>query len=135
MAPGSVPHRHRGTRVTAARELTLSVIVPAYNEAPTIETVVRRLRDVQLPLEILAVDDASTDQTGAVLDRLAREGLVHQVIHHPTKRRKGAALRSRFAAGTAQVVVAQDAALEYDPGALSTFPAPMRHARADAVYG
>ena len=121
--------------MTAARELTLSVIVPAYNEAPTIETVVRRLRDVQLPLEILAVDDASTDQTGAVLDRLAREGLVHQVIHHPTNRGKGAALRSGFAAATGDVVVAQDADLEYDPMELPRLLAPIKEGRADAVYG
>ena len=121
--------------MTPPRELTLSVIVPAYNEAPTIETVVRRLRDVQLPVEVLAVDDASTDQTGAVLDRLAREGLVHQVIHHPTNRGKGAALRSGFAAATGDVVVAQDADLEYDPGELSRLLEPIRQGRADAVYG
>src|SRR2546425_1067866 len=135
MAPGSIPHRHRGTRVTAARELTLSVIVPAYNEAPTIEALVRRLHEVQLRLEIIAVDDASTDGTGAVLDRLAHEGLVHRVIHHPTNRGKGAALRSGIAGATGDVIVAQDADLEYDPGELAVLLEPIRQGRADAVYG
>jgi len=115
--------------------LRLSVIVPAYNEAATIEAVVRRLNEVRLRPEIIAVDDASTDGTGAVLDRLAREGLVHQVIHHPTNRGKGAALRSGIAGATGDVIVAQDADLEYDPGDLAVLLEPIRQGRADAVYG
>jgi len=109
--------------------------VPAYNEAATIEAVVRRLNEVRLRPEIIAVDDASTDGTGAVLDRLAREGLVHQVIHHPTNRGKGAALRSGIAGATGDVIVAQDADLEYDPGDLAVLLEPIRQGRADAVYG
>lgn len=113
----------------------LSVIVPAYDEAATIEAVARRLREVPLRIEIVAVDDASTDGTGAVLDRLAAEGLVDRVIHHPTNRGKGAALRSGIAAVSGDVVVVQDADLEYDPGDLPTLLAPIRSGRADAVYG
>ncbi len=115
--------------------LKLSVIIPAYNEAATIEAAVRRLHDVRLRLEIIAVDDASTDGTGAVLDRLARDGLVHRVIHHPTNRGKGAALRSGIAGATGDVIVAQDADLEYDPGDLAGLLEPIRQGRADAVYG
>lgn len=113
----------------------LSVIVPAYDEAATIEAVARRLREVPLRIEIVAVDDASTDGTGAVLDRLAAEGLIDRVIHHPTNRGKGAALRSGIAAVSGDVVVVQDADLEYDPGDLPTLLAPIRSGRADAVYG
>lgn len=76
------------------------MIVPAYNEAATLETVVRRLREVPLRVEIIVVDAASTDQTGNILDRLTREGLLHHVIRHETNRGTGAALRSGIAGPT-----------------------------------
>jgi glycosyltransferase involved in cell wall biosynthesis len=116
-------------------DLVLSVIVPAYNEASTIEVVLRRLRQVPLPLQVIAVDDASTDDTGATLDRLRGAGLVDHVIHHPTNRGKGAAFRSGIAAATGDVIVAQDADLEYDPGDLPKLLAPIRAGQADAVFG
>jgi glycosyltransferase involved in cell wall biosynthesis len=113
----------------------LSVIIPAYNEAGTIEAVLRRLRQVPLRLEVVAVDDASTDGTSALLDRLASEGLVQLVIHHPANRGKGAALRSGIAAATGHVIVPQDADLEYDPMDLPRLMGPIAEGRADAVYG
>jgi glycosyltransferase involved in cell wall biosynthesis len=113
----------------------LSVIVPAYNEAATIEVLLRRLCAVPLRLEIVAVDDASTDGTGEVLERLGREALVHRLIRHPANRGKGAALRSGFAAATGDVIVVQDADLEYDPTDLPRLLEPIRSGRADAVYG
>lgn len=116
-------------------EMVLSVIVPAYNEATTVEAVARRLRDLPLRLEIIAVNDASSDGTGEVLDRLAREGRIDRVIHHPVNRGKGAALRGGFAAATGDVVVVQDADLEYDPGDLPALLEPIRRGHADAVYG
>ena len=116
-------------------QLTLSVIVPAYNEEGTVEHIVRRLRDLPLHLEVIAVNDASRDGTGAVLDRLAGEGLLQRVIHHPENRGKGAALRSGIAAATGDVVVVQDADLEYDPTDLPRLLEPIRTGRADAVYG
>jgi glycosyltransferase involved in cell wall biosynthesis len=116
-------------------DLTLSVIVPAYNEAGTVEQIVSRLRELPLRLELIAVNDASRDGTGAVLDRLAAEGVLHRVIHHPENRGKGAALRSGIAAATGDVVVVQDADLEYDPTDLPRLLEPIRAGRADAVYG
>jgi glycosyltransferase involved in cell wall biosynthesis len=116
-------------------DLTLSVIVPAYNEAKTVETVARQVRAVPLRTEIIAVDDASTDGTGDVLDRMRAARLVDQVIHHPVNRGKGAALRSGIAAATGQVIVVQDADLEYDPSDLPALLEPIRQGRADAVYG
>jgi len=118
-----------------ARDLTLSVIVPAYNEGETVEAVARRLRSVPLQLEIIAVDDASTDGTGEILDRLAQERLIDRVMHHPENRGKGAALRSGIAAATGDVIVVQDADLEYDPADLVILLQPIRAAKADAVYG
>ncbi|MGH7538243.1 MAG: glycosyltransferase family 2 protein [Gemmatimonadales bacterium] len=116
-------------------ELRLSVIVPAYNEAATVETVARRLRALPLALEIIAVNDASTDGTGTVLDRLAQDGLLDRVLHHPHNRGKGASLRSGIAVATGDVIVVQDADLEYDPVDLPALLEPIRHGRADAVYG
>jgi glycosyltransferase involved in cell wall biosynthesis len=114
---------------------TLSVIVPAYNEEGTVEQIVQRLRELPLRLEVIAVNDASADGTGAVLDRLAAGGALQRVIHHPENRGKGAALRSGIAAATGDVVVVQDADLEYDPTDLPRLLEPIRSGRADAVYG
>ena len=71
-------------------EPTLSVIVPAYDEEATLATVVRRLREVPLKLEIVAVNDASKDGTAAVIDRLVAERVIDRAVHHPTNRGKGA---------------------------------------------
>jgi len=116
-------------------EPLLSVIVPAFNEAETIETVARRLRGIPLKLEIIAVDDASTDGTAAVLDRLAQGGLVDRVLRHPANRGKGAALRSGIAVATGDIIAVQDADLEYDPVDLPALITPIVKGRADAVYG
>jgi glycosyltransferase involved in cell wall biosynthesis len=121
--------------VTPAGDLRLSVVVPAFNEADTIERVVRQLRALPLSVEIIAVNDASTDQTGAVIDRLAKEKLLDRALHHPANRGKGAALRTGIAAAGGDVVVVQDADLEYDPADLPTLLGPIRSGRADAVYG
>ncbi len=115
--------------------VTLSVIVPAYNEIATLEPAVRRVRAVPLDLEIIGVDDASTDGTAALMDRLLDARLLDRVFHHPVNRGKGAAVRTGIAAATGQAVVVQDADLEYDPAELPGLLDPIRQGRADAVYG
>ena len=115
--------------------LLLSVIMPAYNEAATIESALRRVREVPLRLEIIVVNDASKDGTGAILEQLVEKRLVDRLIHHDKNRGKGAAIRSGIAAASGDVVVVQDADLEYDPQDLPALLLPIRSRQADAVYG
>lgn len=116
-------------------DVTLSVLVPAYNEGATVEVGLDRLAAVPLKLEIVAVNDGSSDDTGAHLDRLLKAGKVHRVIHHPVNRGKGAAIRTAIAAATGDVMVVQDADLEYDPAELPGLIIPILDGRADAVFG
>ena len=116
-------------------DVTLSVLMPAYNEGATIEVGLDRLATVPLKLEIVAVNDGSSDDTGAHLDRLLKLGKVHKVIHHPVNRGKGAAIRTAIAAATGDVIVVQDADLEYDPAELPDLIIPILDGRADAVFG
>ena len=110
-------------------------MVPAYNEAETVEMALRRVRSVPLRLEIIVVNDASTDGTREILDKLATAGLVDRVVHHEKNRGKGAAIRSGVAAATGDALVVQDADLEYDPADLPALIKPISEGRADAVYG
>jgi glycosyltransferase involved in cell wall biosynthesis len=116
-------------------EIVLSVLVPAYNEGSTVEDIMDRLAQVPLKLEIVAVNDGSSDDTGAHLDRLLALGKVHKVVHHPKNRGKGAAIRTAIAAATGDVMVVQDADLEYDPAELPNLIIPILDGRADAVFG
>src|SRR5437773_8477244 len=119
----------------ATRNLLLSVVVPAFNEAGTVEMALRRVRAVPLRVEIIVVNDASTDGTREVLEKLSQDGLIDRVIHHAINRGKGAAVRSGIAAATGDAVVVQDADLEYDPADLPALVGPIGAGKADAVYG
>ena len=112
----------------------LSVVVPVYNEAATLEQVVEGVRHCGLPCEIILVDDGSTDGSGKILDRLASHDDI-LVVRHTENRGKGAALRSGFAKATGTVVAVQDADLEYDPRELPLLVQPIIEDRADVVYG
>jgi len=113
----------------------LSVLIPVYNEAATIEHVVERVRAVRVPVEVIVVDDASRDGSGDVLERLRQAGRLDVLERHPVNRGKGAAIRAGISRATGDVVVIQDADLEYDPIDLPALMQPILDGKADAVYG
>jgi glycosyltransferase involved in cell wall biosynthesis len=112
----------------------LSIVIPCFNEATTIERVIQRVLDAGLPSEIIVVDDGSTDGTGDVLRKLPIETGV-RVVFHEKNRGKGAALRSGFEHATGDVVTVQDADLEYDPRDFWHLLQPIVEDVADVVYG
>lgn len=116
-------------------DILVSTVMPAYNEEATVEAAIRRLRQAPLRTEIVCVNDASTDRTGEILNRLKADGFADQVLHQPKNRGKGAAVRAGIRAATGHVIVVQDADLEYDPLDLPALLEPIRCKRADAVYG
>lgn len=118
--------------------ILLSVVVPALDEEATLERVVESvlavLRD-RIPVEVVIVDDGSTDGTPRVIEALtARHGNV-RAARHPSPRGKGAAVRTGFAAARGDVLVIQDADLEYQPSDIPALLEPILDGRADAVYG
>ncbi|HEU5210859.1 MAG TPA: glycosyltransferase family 2 protein [Longimicrobiales bacterium] len=117
------------------RSLRLSVIVPVYNEARTVAALIERVRDVDLNVEIVCVDDASTDGSRDVLQRLKEQGRIDRLAFQDRNRGKGAAVRRGIQEATGDVIVIQDADLEYDPEDLVDLMMPIVEDRADAVFG
>ena len=112
----------------------LSVVIPVYNEVETVETLLRRVRDVPLWLEVIVVDDGSTDGTGELLAKLEGD-LIDRLISKKVNQGKGSALRTGFRHATGDVVVVQDADMEYDPHEFPMLLQPILSGKADAVYG
>ena len=115
-------------------DFVLSVVIPVYNELRTIEEVVRRIRGTGLPVEMVIVDDGSADGTRDILVDW-REQPDMKIIFHAANQGKGAALRTGFAAATGEVVIVQDADLEYDPAEFSKLIQPIVENQADVVFG
>jgi glycosyltransferase involved in cell wall biosynthesis len=112
----------------------LSVVIPVYNEEQWVGELVRRVKAVPIPKEIILVDDCSTDNTRAVLAELEQEEGVRVVLQE-VNQGKGAALREGFRHATGDVVVVQDADLEYDPSEYPRLIQPILEDRADVVFG
>lgn len=114
---------------------TLTVVIPTYNEAGTLQEVVARVQAVDIPKEIIIVDDASTDGSAEVAARIAASSDNVILLQHDRNRGKGRALRTGFGEATGDFVIVQDADLEYDPADYSKLLNPLLQGRADAVYG
>jgi glycosyltransferase involved in cell wall biosynthesis len=116
------------------RQQEISVIIPAYNEAETILEVVRRVQNQPFPKEIIIVDDASTDGTYELLMKASLPQNV-QVLRHAKNMGKGAGIRTGVAAATKDIIIIQDADLEYNPTDFPIVLRPILDGVADVVYG
>ena len=129
------------------QDLTLSVVIPVFNERDTLETLVERVRRVPIRKEIVLVDDCSTDGTREILQKLEAEWADGEsadsnsccnslaVVYHDENRGKGAAVRAGFERARGDVVIIQDADLEYDPAEYARLLRPIVEDKADVVYG
>lgn len=114
--------------------MKLSVIIPVYNEKNTIEEIVKRVMAVDIPKEIIIVDDGSTDGTTEILKRIAGNSEV-KIFSHPKNLGKGAAIRTALEHITGDYVIIQDADLEYDPEDYEKMIKPILKGKAEVVYG
>ena len=117
--------------------MKLSIIMPVYNEEKTIQEIVRRVQDaaVEAEKEVVIVNDGSSDGTSQALKRIADDYDNIVLIHQSPNRGKGAALRKGFEQATGEIVLIQDADLEYDPKDYDILLQPILDGRADVVYG
>ncbi len=118
-----------------SKEACLSVVIPAYNEEATLASIVRKVLAIPHLLEIIIVDDNSNDGTAQVGERLADEHEAVRVVRHAKNRGKTEALKTGFAHTRGEVVIVQDADLEYDPTEIAAVIKPILDGHADVVYG
>jgi glycosyltransferase involved in cell wall biosynthesis len=132
---GGATPRLRGRTQLDPDALVLSVLIPVYNERHTIGLIIDQVRAVPVKKEIICVNDFSNDGSAEILDELLKAGRVSKVIHQPFNMGKGAAIRTALAASTGNVVIVQDADLEYDPSDWPGLLQPIVEGQADAVFG
>jgi len=115
----------------------LSIVIPVYNEAQTVDPLISKVLQVEtgLAMELVVVDDCSTDGTRAVLERAKERRPEMVLLFHDRNKGKGAALRTGFAAATGDIVLVQDADLEYDPREYPHLLRPILDGHADVVFG
>ena len=115
--------------------MKVSIVIPVYNEIDTIDEILARVDMVAIKKEIIVIDDLSTDGTRDRLKKIVADKKNVKVIYHSRNRGKGAALRTGFESVTGDIVIIQDADLEYDPNEYPKLLEPISDGRADVVYG
>jgi len=120
--------------LTLPPKFKLSIVIPVYNEEATVEAVLRKVASLPIPKEIVVVDDCSRDRTPQILEQLAKQ-LPLTVVTKTVNEGKGAALHTGFQTATGNIVVVQDADLEYDPSDIPSLLRPILDGSADVVYG
>ena len=124
---------HERTRIT--EPMKVSIVIPCYNEKNTIAKIVEAVRNAPVEnKEIIVIDDGSNDGTQTLL-REKLSGAIDQIIYHPVNRGKGAALRAGFEAASGDIILVQDADLEYSPEEYPVLLEPIISGKADAVFG
>jgi glycosyltransferase involved in cell wall biosynthesis len=118
-----------------SKDITVSVLIPVFNERTTIEKVVERVRDSGVKTEVILVDDCSVDGTRDILRALGERDPSLKIRFHEVNRGKGAAIRTALAEATGEVAIIQDADMEYDPVEYPRLLAPIVAGVADVVYG
>jgi glycosyltransferase involved in cell wall biosynthesis len=142
-SPTERPQLPENTKIARVRPRTpmdrsstrLSVLVPVYNELDTVDIIIDLVRATPGPKEIVCVDDASTDGTGDVLAELHAQGKIDKLYRQPQNAGKGAAIRQALSMCTGDIVIVQDADLEYDPSDWPALLEPILDGRADASFG
>lgn len=119
--------------MTIPEQLKISVVMPVYNEAATVRSIIELVCEQELVSELVVVDDCSTDGTDKVLADVDHPAV--RVLRHEENRGKGAALRTGFACASGDVILVQDADLEYDPREYPRLIRPIAEGKADVVYG
>ena len=117
--------------------MKLTILMPVYNEAETVQNVIKRLLDVSFPcpIELVVVDDASTDGSSEILDGLANDDERLHLLRHPVNQGKGAAIRTGAAAATGDYIMPFDADMEYQPEDIPDLLNPVLRGEAEVVYG
>ena len=116
-------------------DLIVSVVIPVYNECHTLHLILDKVRAVAIPKQIILVDDCSKDGTRELLQRMSETDKDLTIAFHDVNQGKGAALRTGFGLATGQIVIVQDADMEYDPSEYPRVIEPILDGRADVVFG
>lgn len=129
----AAPNLHPPSRIATPK---LSVVMPCYNEKKTLLTILERVRSIEIPKEIIIVDDCSRDGTRELLKETIDGKMVGvKVVYHESNQGKGAALRTGFGHTTGNIILIQDADLEYNPQEYYRLIQPIMEGQADVVYG